>query len=571
MYIWGYQHYFQISINNTAKEIFNNIKIGLNPKVWVVGIWNEEKCDNNPNEVDVVVKDTPFEIDVFSDLNAIAKEIYNEETKNFFISDAFAEERYHKRAKLQSQASAMNKILNEKYIQQNQLFFVARPVEIRGYLVYVILQLNNDEVSNIPSLTKNSSRGTKIYTSFFEATVSEFLRSCTEVLNIPNIGEDLHVLRRNGEEFIKSGAETFLNSLFFQYKGKLGLYESFNLISSQYYEGEEVKGGIIFGDNNNAALKQVIEFKEPINLSQHRTIRKLLEMTNERTYLLADGEMVYGLGCIEGYDSTLEEIFIIKFQKHFLWQLIHANEILMEVEYRQPRISKEKVNRETFVDIFYRIFSEVNEEEINMVWNTIISASDQKHGTMVVITNKAKEEAKRLGSQCLKIAPTYIDSEIIALVTSIDGAVLMEPTGHCVALGVILDGIATNKGDSSRGARFNSALRYLETQTNECLIIVISEDGYINLIPNLAPRIPRKWIDDLLEDLFTINKSEKINLKFFNQTMSKIQKLEFYLLNEDCNIINELRKEIEEKMVTDIRIVYQDFKMDKEMNETYYL
>ncbi|MCU4722017.1 DNA integrity scanning protein DisA nucleotide-binding domain protein [Bacillus thuringiensis] len=571
MYVWGYQPYFQVSINNTAKEIFNNIRVGLDPKVWVVGIWNEEKGRENPNKVDVVTRDTPFEMDLFSRINDIACEIYNENTKNFLFGNEFAEERYHKIAILQSKANAISKILNEEYIQQNQLFFVARPVEIRGYLVFVILQLNNEEVSNIPSLTKNSSRGFKINTSFFEATVFEFLSSCIEVLNIPDIGEGLRVLRRASQEFIKSGAETFLNSLLFQYKGQSGLYESFNLISSQYYEGAEANGGIIIGDKNTDALNQVIEFKEPINLSHHRAIRKLLEMTNEKTYLLADGEKVYGLGHIKEYDPALEEIFIIKFQKHFLWQLVHANQVLMEVEYRHPRIPKDKINRESFADNFYRIFSNVTEDEINTVWDTIVSASNQKHGTMVVITNKAKEEAERLGSQCLKIAPTYIDSEIMELVTSIDGAVLIEPNGQCVALGVILDGISTNRGDSSRGARYNSALRYLETQTNECLIIVISEDGYINLIPNLAPRVPREWIDDLVKDLYIINESEEIDVKLFNQTMSKIQNLKFYLLTEDCNIVNELRRRIEDKMVTTFKIIYQDFKMNKEMNETYYL
>jgi hypothetical protein len=571
MYVWGYQPHFQVSINTTAKSIFNNIKEGLHPQMWVVGIWNEERGISNPNEVDIVITDTPFEQDLFASINDIANGIYNESTKNILIGNKYSEERYHRRMKLQYKADAMNKILNEHWLLQNQVFYVASPVDINGYLVFAILQLENKVVLNIPSLTKNTSRGYTIYRSFFEATVFEFLSSCTEVLNIPNIGEDLNVLRRSSEEFIKSGAEKFLNSLLFQFKGQFGLYESFNLISSQYYEGEEVSGGIIISDKNNNSLNQLIEFDEPISLSRHRTIRKLLEMTNENTYLIADGEMVYGLGNIESYDSSSEDVFIIKFQKHFLWQLVHANQIFMEVEYRHPKLPKDKINRPIFMDNFSRIFSNVNEDEINKVWDTILNASDQKHGTMVVVTNKATEEAERLSSQCLKIAPTYIDSEIIGLVTSIDGAVLIKPNGQCVALGVILDGVATNKGDSSRGARYNSALRYLETQTNECLIIVISEDGYIDLIPNLAPRIPRVWIDNLVKDLYVINESKEVDVKLFNQTMSKIQNLNFYLLNEDCNKINELRKSIEDKMVANIKIVYQDFIMHKEMNETYYL
>ena len=67
----------------------------------------------------------------------------------------------------------------------------------------------------------------------------------------------------------------------------------------------------------------------------------------------------------------------------------------------------------------------------------------------------------------------------------VDGAILVDPTGTCHAVGVILDGYASGKGDSSRGARFNSAVRYHETQSGECLVIIVSEDGMIDLIPRL--------------------------------------------------------------------------------------
>lgn len=571
MYVWGYQPYFQISINNSAEEIFNNIREDLNPHAWVVGIWNKEMGRDNPNKEDVVIKDTPFDLDLFSRLDDMARDIYNDNMGNMQISNAFAKEKYQKSTNLHSKAEAMKKILNEKYRHQNRIFFVANPVEIRGYLVYVVLELNNEAVSKIPSLTKSISHGFTINRSFFEATVVEFLRSCTEVLKIPDIGEDLNVLRRNGKEFIKCGAENFLNSLLFQFDCQNGLYEAFNLISSQYYEGTEVNGGIIISENGNISLNQMLNFDKPIKLLNHRAVRKILEMTDENVYLLADGKEVYGLGKIKEYDSTLEEVFIVKFKKHFLWELSHANKTLMEVEYRHPKLPKEKINKWTFTDHYLRIFSDISEDDINTIWGTILSASEQKHGTMVVITNNAIEEAERLSSQCLKIRPTYLSSEIMKLVTSIDGAVLMDPKGKCIALGVILDGIATDKGDSSRGARYNSALRYLETQKYKCLIVVISEDGYINLIPNLAPRIPREWIDELISNLYTINESEEIDGKIFNQTMSKIQDINFYLLDEDCNIINKLRKTIEKKMNANIKILYQDFKMNTKMNKTYYL
>ena len=80
---------------------------------------------------------------------------------------------------------------------------------------------------------------------------------------------------------------------------------------------------------------------------------------------------------------------------------------------------------------------------------------------MLVISERAADEAARLGSQALTVEPTRLDDSLVRQVTGIDGAVLVDPSGRCHAIGVILDGTATGAGDRSRGARYNSAVKYL--------------------------------------------------------------------------------------------------------------
>ena len=76
--------------------------------------------------------------------------------------------------------------------------------------------------------------------------------------------------------------------------------------------------------------------------------------------------------------------------------------------------------------------------------------------------------------------------------TRIDGAVLLDHEGLCHAVGVILDGKATDRGSPARGARFNSALRYvLEEGERASIAVVLSEDGNVDLLPRLRPRIGR--------------------------------------------------------------------------------
>jgi hypothetical protein len=103
---------------------------------------------------------------------------------------------------------------------------------------------------------------------------------------------------------------------------------------------------------------------------------------------------------------------------------------------------------------------------------------------MLCITAGAKPEAERLRRQCFRVVPRTMTPPVLRQASSIDGAVLIEPSGVCYAIGVILDGQATEKGDSSRGARYNSAVRYTSSSPYPCLAIVVSEDGWIDLLPS---------------------------------------------------------------------------------------
>ncbi|KIU10541.1 hypothetical protein P5665_01200 [Bacillus subtilis] len=398
MYVWGFQPHFQVSINTTAKQIFNELRLDLNPRVWVVGIWAEDNGIDNPNPVDIVTIDTPFEPELFCEVNDIAKEIYdNDPDRLMLIGDERAEKKYHHRLKLKAKVNAMIKILDKEYENLNTSFYVSMPVKIRGYWVFTILQLNKEAVKSIPSLNTSTLLGRyKIMRSLLESTITEFLSTCSKALQIPDVGEELNVLSRNDGEFIRSGGERFLRSLSFKFHGQIDLFEIFNLISSQYYEGGESNGRIIISNIDHPSVNQILKFTSPIKLSNHRAIRKLLEMTSGSICLLADGNEVYGMGNLTDYDATEEDVFIIDFKRHFTWELKHSDTVLMVVEYRQPSLPKERMDKELFSDHFMRTFSNTDENDINVVWDTILAAIEQKHGTMVVITDKAAEEGKSL-------------------------------------------------------------------------------------------------------------------------------------------------------------------------------
>jgi hypothetical protein len=170
---------------------------------------------------------------------------------------------------------------------------------------------------------------------------------------------------------------------------------------------------------------------------------------------------------------------------------------------------------------------------------------------------------------------TYTD--IARHLTGIDGAVLLDTDGYCHAIGAILDGQATPEGDPARGARFNSAVRYLRSLTDRqipALAVVVSEDGGVDLIPDLRPMIKRSELESVIVELEEIARSERIQLRRYNYLYNQLREYRFYLLNDDCRRINSAIQEIEkgqdEKDLTRIKIIRHSFEPDANMDPALY-
>ena len=189
-----------------------------------------------------------------------------------------------------------------------------------------------------------------------------------------------------------------------------------------------------------------------------------------------------------------------------------------------------------------------------------------------MVSSEASKEAARLENQCTRIEPVQLRPEIMRMVTAIDGAVMIDPNATCYAIGVILDGVASQKGNAARGARYNSAIRYVE-EKDRVLAIVVSEDGSIDLIPDLMPQIPRSAITQSVSKLRAIRDTGIINFEEFRKVMDWLSEHRFYLMRDVCEEVNLLRRDIEARFERDtaVRIAYDDFLPNDEMNESYFL
>lgn len=258
-------------------------------------------------------------------------------------------------------------------------------------------------------------------------------------------------------------------------------YDSCTTISNLKYEGAESVGSVVISQGKFYFGGDNLHFKNYFGINNHRKVRKLLEITDKETMLVTNSDEIFGVAKLS--NDELSQMFSIEFMGSGKWCLKYGNTVLMDIEFGVPGlVKKDNTNRlkTKYIDLFG--WHEENFNEINKLVNVLNS---QKNGSMLVIMDDPGEESTRLKSQAFEIIEQKISSEQIKLISAIDGAILMNPQGVCYAIGVILDGTASTNGDSSRGSRYNSAIRYKEYMVNQkrknVLIIIVSEDGMCNI------------------------------------------------------------------------------------------
>lgn len=280
----------------------------------------------------------------------------------------------------------------------------------------------------------------------------------------------------------------------------LMLYSDLDMISFQKYESATINGNLIIMDEysiDNTNL--IIKFEKDISIKDYKMMRKLLEISNETLFLIGTSNNMKGFVKKEeliGKELCLGflQFLYVHFNGISNWHIYKGlgEEILIcckshKYQYFKPRYSRSSLN-----EVLIKNYSGKNFDNI---LDIVAYAIDQHHGTMIVVSDSAADEAERLKDTCIKITPlefTETHSEenqlkdIYSGLTSIDGALLCDPTGTCYAIGVILDGIHENgNGEEIRfGARHNSAKRYFRNRHGKqiCVIIIVSEDGDVTIV-----------------------------------------------------------------------------------------
>ncbi|MDJ0597121.1 MAG: diadenylate cyclase [Pleurocapsa sp. MO_226.B13] len=481
---------FQNAVEDLVEKVFQILELSITSHTFIIGvpIFNQ-----NVAQIFLQPENCGFTADEFESVFELAKDNFDNDPEQFFFMGSTHLNQAHKESLyLKALRQAVQSLVEQRDRTEKQVSFCSFPIQKNKHWVITIIRLDRQDFDSQYRLTKqeheiHSMRKYRIERCFLEAVIYRILAESE--LELQKLSEGEAFADANPKRIIEDSASSLLKSVEIHVNNwnRVDLLSFANAIAAERYEGAVSQGRLIICQTDHPDISAKVKLKVPIATDNYRGIRKLLEVSNSQMALLCNVESVWGFGVpLNTYQPSLEDLFEIRFTEHYTWELIHADNIMLRVKYREPRLPRERFNKEQFYDLLYQFF-QVSKIAADKLEAAVEAAVEQRHGTMLVITPQAKQETARLAAQGTPIEPITVNKEIISRVSSVDGAILISPDGLIHSFGVILDGKATENGNSARGARYNSAIRYVDgekARNVNCLALIVSEDGYVDLYPN---------------------------------------------------------------------------------------
>jgi hypothetical protein len=264
-------------------------------------------------------------------------------------------------------------------------------------------------------------------------------------------------------------------------------------------------------------------------------------------------------------------LYEVRFRKNHSWELHHGGNVLTRVDAGNAILAPRVIDEHRFQGDLERILPQDCASDTQLLYRLTMAATEQGHGALIIIHPGAADESQRLANQSTLIEPKVLSPDDMPSLTSIDGAVLLDPMGTCFAIGVILDGLAVPAGDPSRGARFNSCIRYIESQP-PCLGVIISEDGDIQWVPELKPLLSRYLYNEKCTMLKELVKKAEADTSPSHNILNWMHSHAFYLSSDVCAATNELAAKIvaERKAEGGIYFNRPILAPNPDMNDSYF-
>ena len=521
-------------------------------------------------------EDAKWPLSLFAGLlDAIATEIASHPERDTIYDDRPRMEEKPKKIRRDSVCKAVQKALTPYDADYGVHSFTGASARVGDYYVVPVLQLPRALFERFPPLREPVSDDGRYagHASLIHAAISQVLVAAHNELGQPEPGHHSRDRWASAEELVRRAAVNFMYAPRIAIGDRhffiSNLFEQFNVMSSWMYEGTQSTGRLLLTQPTGDAVAMSLRFAEPVPFDEPRWARKVLQLATGDTALVADCTKIFGLGRVAaGYNpAESQDVFTIEFLDHYHWRLLCGDQVLLVSKYGRPSLPQEELPRAQLRDTYQRLFPAADREDFEHFWDLCQAAVTQHHGSMLVVAQDAECEAARLQSQGARIEPTKLSRKLYRQVSGIDGAVLVDPHGVCHAIGVILDGLAHPACIPSRGARYNSGIRYVHAKNTPRLAVVVSDDRTVDVIPDMRLRIPRSAIASAIAEL------EAATADNYYAAITWLDQHRFYLSPAQCDQVNAALERIEDEPmeVGDFRIKWPEFSLHPDLDDSYFL
>lgn len=354
----------------------------------------------------------------------------------------------------------------------NNAVFVSKRIEFGPFWVFFVSELNEEACLKYWEIANTKEEHDNLYKYFLDTLIDNFYEKWLEFVYYGLSYSTINYIS-DSQAIIAASANDMFESR------QIPKEHIFTKIANYEYEGAPCRGKIVFTDRTD----DIVAFEQPVALSidNAKKIRKMLEMSNEKTCLVASisGQKIIGLDDYEKH----EESYLIEFIDVNMWGLSCGGKHIVKYLNGQYRLPENKFDSQLFLKKCDEKFKKNYDKGI---LNIIEVASCQKHGTMVIISPTAKKESEALveegkGTAIKQTNLINVSKNLVLGLCSIDGAFMIDPFGNCSGIGLILSNPNSGRGNPERGSRYNSAVNYINNN-NSSIAVVISEDGMIDIL-----------------------------------------------------------------------------------------
>ena len=532
-FIWRYQHIFRHSVQYEIERVLASIGMEVEADVVLIGLALDEDARH---QICVEPEDGPLVVEHLATVLERTGELFSSDPESS-LHETVASVGEARRSRLwkRSRAAALAEAIEGSGSFEGRTFFASDSTPIGGYETHTCIGVSTADLDALPSLELMESDRGFVSRSLQHAVIAECLRRADSALLAPDPGAGHRVLGAS-EDIVKDAAVRLVEGLVFRSGGvHSDLFGQMNKITSMTYERTGATGRVVIADEGTTGVCPHVRFQQRISPFATKIMSKLLRLSGDTSAVLLSnmkGLHAYGLGACDPAPNVVE----ISVRGHAEWDLAVAGLPLLRVAYGHARLPKPSFGFDKFKDAAERT---VGQADVDYIWHVVQEAKASGRGMTLVVSHDPETEMDRLGREAVPLSPDRLDASDLVRFGAVDGAVMLGPDGRCHAFGVILDGTAEGRGDPARGSRFNSAIRYQRTMARKSLLVVISDDGTMDLVPNLMPKVHRSEVEAAVDDFCAACLEDPVDGERFALTHERVRKLAFYLDEEQCQRVND--------------------------------